>query len=109
MNLKERIMMENLKTADKVMLGSKSITNLKVRLMLLTQIIREAQKAGDPRWKEAARQQRVVNEVLARKLKEARHQAGEPEQKPIIVKMQPARLKIKRLSASERRKDNGGR
>lgn len=99
--------MENLKTADKVTLDSKSITDLKVRLGLLTKIIREAQKAGDPRWKEAVRQQRVVNEVLVRKLKEVRHQAGESEPEPVIVRMQPARLKIKRLSVSERRKDNG--
>jgi len=90
-------------------LDSKSIPDLRVRLILLTQIIREAQKAGDPRWKEAARQQCVVNEALVRKLKEARCQAGESEPEPIIVKMQPACLKIKRLSTSERGKDNGGR
>jgi hypothetical protein len=88
-------------------LDSKSILDLRVRHALLTQIIREAQKAGDPRWKEAARQQRGVNEVLVRKLKEVRHQAGEPEPEPIKIRMQPARLKVKQLSVLERRKGNG--
>ena len=90
--------MEDIETANKTTLDSKSITELKMRLGLLSKIIREAQKAGDERWIEPARQQRVVNEILVRKIREARRQAGELEPEPVRVGMQSARLKAKRLS-----------
>lgn len=90
--------MEDLETVGKATLDSLSIPDLRVRLALLTQIIKEAQADGDPRWEEAARQQRVVNEVLVRKIKEARRQAGEPEPKPVMVGMQAARMKLRQLS-----------
>lgn len=89
--------MEDIGTADKTTLDSKSITELKFRLGLLSKIIREAQKVGDDRWEEPARQQRVVNEALVKKIKDARCQAGELEPEPVKVGMQAARLKAKRL------------
>lgn len=93
--------MEDIETADKATLDSKSIADLKARLMVLNKIIKEAQRAGDPRWKEAARQQRVINEVLVRKIKEARRQAGEPEPEPVRVGMQPARLKGRAVTGTK--------
>ena len=80
-------------------LNEKSIADLRMRLMLLDKVIREAQAAGDSRWKEAARQQRTINEVLVGKIKEARRRAGIPEPEPINIGMQSARLKAKRLAA----------
>ena len=77
----------------KTMLETKSISDLRFRLAVLNTIIREAQKAGDERWKEAARQQRVINEVLVRKVKEARQQAGEPEPEPVRIGMKPVYLR----------------
>lgn len=85
--------MEDIEIADKTTLDSKSIADLKVRLMVLSKIIREAQASGDDRWKEAARQQRIVNKVLVRKIKEARHQAGQAEPEPVRVGMQAALMK----------------
>ena len=92
--------MDDVETADSATLDSKSISELKIRLGLLNKIIREAQKVGDDRWKEPARQQRAVNEVLIRKIKEARHQAGEPEPEPIRVGMQSARLKGRAITGA---------
>ena len=80
-------------------LDEKSIADLRMRLMLLDKVIREAQAAGDPRWKEAARQQRAINGVLVRKIKDARRKAGQPEPEPVNIGMQSARLKAKRLAA----------
>jgi len=80
--------MENEKTT----LHSKSISDLRFRLGLLNTIIREAQEAEDGRWKEAARQHRVISKVLVEKIKEARRQRGEPEPEPVKVGMQPVRL-----------------
>jgi hypothetical protein len=86
-------------TEDRPALDSLSLVDLRVRMGVLTMIIREAQADGDPRWIEAARQQRMVNEALVRKTKEARHARGEPEPDPVVVGMGPARLVARRLSA----------
>jgi len=75
-----------------IKLKDRSIADLRVRLMVLIKIIREAQKAGDERWKEPARQQRIINKVLVTKIKEARQQAGESEPKHVKIGMQPLHL-----------------
>ena len=93
--------MEHIERADKPTLESKSISDLKVRLMILTKIIREAQEAGDARWKEAARQQRVVNEVLVRKIKESRRLAGEPEPESVRVRMRSVRMKGRAITGAK--------
>lgn len=92
--------MEDVETADKTKLELKSIADLKVRLMLLNKIIREAQAKGDPRWEEPARQQRVVNKVLVKKIKEARRLAGQPEPEPVRVGMKSARMKGRAITGS---------
>lgn len=93
--------MEDIETADKTTLDSKSITELKIRLGLLNKIIREAQAAGDERWKEPARQQRLVNEALVKKIKDTRRQAGELEPEPVKVGMRPARMKGRAITGSK--------
>jgi len=74
-------------------LDNKLITDLKIRLALLDKVIREAQAARDPRWEEAARQQRVINKVLVKKIKEARRQAGIPEPEPVNIGMRAAKIR----------------
>ena len=82
-------------------LNERSIADLRIRLMLLDKVIREAQAAKDPRWKEAARQQRAINEVLVRKIKDARREAGQPEPEPVRIGMQPLRLTGKATSSAK--------
>lgn len=90
--------MEDTEIEDKSTLESKSIADLKFRLAALTKIIKEAQADGDDRWEEAARQQRVVNEVLVRKIKEDRKRAGEAEPEPVKVGLRAARMKVRQIS-----------
>ena len=85
-------------TEDRPTLDMKSIVDLRLRMAVLTKIIKEAQADGDERWTEAARQQRNVNEALVRKIKEVRHAKGEPEPEPVVVSMNPARLVAKKVS-----------
>ena len=92
--------MDDVETADKATLDSNSVADLKIRLGLLNKIIREAQAKKDPRWKEAARQQRVVNETLVKKIKEARHQRGEPEPEPVRIGMKSARMRGRAITGS---------
>lgn len=93
--------MEDIETSDKTTLESKSIADLKMRLGLLNRIIREAQAKGDPRWKEAARQQRVVNGALVKKIKQERRERDEPEPEPVRVGMQSARMKGRAITGAK--------
>lgn len=92
--------MEDIETADEATLDLNSVADLKMRLGLLNRIIREAQAKGDPRWKEAARQQRVVNKALVRKIKENRRRNGEPEPSAVRVGMKSARMKGRAITGS---------
>lgn len=97
---REKIAMENIEKADELALGAKSVADLKMRLGLLNKIIREAQAKKDPRWREAARQQRVVNKALVKKIKEARHQRGEPEPEPVRIGMKSVRMRGRAITGS---------
>lgn len=92
--------MEDIETADEATLDSKSVADLKMRLGLLNKIIREAQAKGDTRWKEAARQQRVVNKALVKKIKQGRRECGESEPEPVRVGMKSARMKGRAITGS---------
>jgi len=89
----KEVLVEDVPTLD-----SKSISELKIRLGILDTIIREARADGDSRWKEPARQQRVINETLVRKIRERRHQKGEDEPVHVVVGVNPARMVAKSAS-----------
>jgi len=95
------MVMEGVETADKSTLESKSITDLRVRLGLLTKIIHDAQKEGDERWKKLVSQQRTINEVLVKKIKEARQRAGELEPESVRVGMKSARMKGRAITGAK--------
>jgi hypothetical protein len=78
-------------------LDSLPISQLRARLMVLTKVIKQAQSEKDPRWEEAARQQRAVNVVLVKKIKEARARAGRAEPRPITIGMQAACMKSRAI------------
>lgn len=73
-----------------------SIVELKLRLSLATKIIREAQRDGDGRWENVVPQQRRLNKVLVRKLKERRLAKGKPEPPPIVVGVKAAKMVARR-------------
>lgn len=79
-------------------LKEKSIGDLKVRLAVLSQVIKEAQRDGDKRWEKLISQQRRINEVLVAKIKLAREQHGIKQPESISIGMKPATLSAKPLS-----------
>jgi hypothetical protein len=79
-------------------LMQKSIVDLRARLVVLTQIIREAQRDGDERWRDVVPQQRRVNAALVAKLKQRRIDRDEPEPTPVVVGMKPAKIAAVRVS-----------
>lgn len=69
-----------------------SVVDLRVRLALVTRVIKEAQADGDKRWKNVVPQQRRINAALVAKIKTARRGRGEPDIEPTVVGMKPLAL-----------------
>lgn len=74
-----------------------SLGEIRVRLAVVTKVIREAQSEKDPRWKNVVPQQRRLNQVLVEKIREARQIKGEPEPEPVTVGVKVLRMTTKRI------------
>jgi hypothetical protein len=79
-------------------LSELAVHDLRLRLAIVTQVIREAQVNGDPRWENVVPQQRRINTALVRRLQRQRRDEGVPEPEPVRVAMQPARMVAKGMS-----------
>jgi len=64
-----------------------STLELKMRLALVTSVLREAQQNGDERWRRLIPQQRKLNTALVKRLKEERG-----ERAPVVVGLKPVVL-----------------
>ena len=82
-------------TPESNALDGLSMMNLKMRLAVVTRVIKDAQACGDPRWENVVPQQRRLNAALVKKIKEARRGRGEPDVAPVIVRMRPLSLSVK--------------
>lgn len=80
-------------------LDTLSISDLEMRRELFDQVIHEAVEKGDPRYRDLQVQQRLVNKVLVRKIKEQRGSNGKTEPKPQAIGMRAAALGVRRLGA----------
>lgn len=77
-----------------------SITELRIRLDLATKIIKEAQAKQDERWRKVVPQQRAINKVLVKKIKDRRNAVGDPDPEPVKIGMKPVILTAKRVRRS---------
>jgi len=74
------------------------VVQLRVKAAILSQVIREAQKRGDVRWKSLIPKQRKINELLVAEIKAQRKARGEPEPPPVVVGIQTIDMHARRLS-----------
>jgi len=70
-----------------------SAGDLRFRLSILSHVIREAQRDGDERWKKLAPQQQTINAALVERERRDRVERGQPEPKPVSVRLQTLKLK----------------
>jgi hypothetical protein len=73
------------------------LSQLTFRAKVLSDIIRQAQRDGDKRWKDLVPQQRRLNEAIARKESEERAARGEPEPEPVHVSLGTAKVTARRI------------
>ena len=74
-----------------------SIAELKIRLAVVTKVIRGAQAEGNGRWENVIAQQRRLNEALVKKIKALRRKRGEPEPNSVTIGIKPVRVASKRI------------
>lgn len=76
-------------------MGFEGVTTneLKTRLWILSETIKDAQRNNDDRWKRLVPQQREINQELSRRSK-----ASGTEPPPSMVRMKPAHMKARRKS-----------
>lgn len=81
---------------ERMGLEGQSIEELRTRVAVGSQLIQMLRADGDVGAQKAIgilqEQQRQVNEVLVRKIKEAREARGEPEPEPVVVGMKAVKL-----------------
>lgn len=77
-------------------LEEQSIGELRVRVHIISALIKLLRQDDDPRAPQAIKklqdQQRRINEVLVAKIKAKRQEEGEPEPPAVVVKMDTLRL-----------------
>ena len=75
---------------DKTQLSDLSIVELRMRLVLVTTVLREAREAGDERYERLIPQQRRLNDALVARLKVERGEIA-----PTVVSMKTVKLNTK--------------